>query len=186
MKRVLPEKERTDKIDYEITYDEEACKGTLTLPSNAKIYTSTFSLKDPLDVNQDDLVLIANVITLCSTDIAQRHQKVKAHLSRHKRVFDEAVVITYFIIFIEMPDIEWVDSRQISDIHNLRATQITDPIKISPMEGGGISLKIIASSVTSPHNVDHVTVTRFHFKHLRQFTYEEESVNGTVKRTRKG
>lgn len=185
MKRVLPDKEKTDKVDYEITYDEEACKGALTLPSNAKIFKSTFSLKDPGDVDQDDLVMITSIITFCSTQIAQKHESVKAYLNRHRRVFDGVLVITYFVVFIEMPDIEFIDSRQINDIHGVRPSLICDPIQIKPMEGGGLSLKIIASSVNSPPNNDHVTLTRMHFTRMDIYTYEDKPVNGTVKRTRK-
>ena len=64
MKRV----QDNDKLQFELEtdYGEEECKGVLTLPPNAKIYRSKFSLKDPSDVEVDDLALIASVITHCS------------------------------------------------------------------------------------------------------------------------
>jgi hypothetical protein len=185
MKRILPEKERKDKVDYEIVYDEDACSGTLTLPSNAKVYKSTFSLKNPTDVDQDDLAMIASIITLCSTQIAQKHQSVRANLSRHRRVFDGTTTITYFIIFIKMVDIEMVDSQQLNDIIDIRPRLITDPIQVKPMVGGGMSMKIIASSTTSPVELESVTITRHHFNRPRRYTFEEDPTHGTAKRTRK-
>ena len=183
MKRV----QENDKLQFDLDtdYGEEDCKGVLTLPSNAKIYRSKFSLKDPTDVDTDDLCLIASIITHCSLHIAQRHQKVNATLSRHKRVFDNTLKVIFYVIFIEMPDVNSVDSQQLADIHLLRESLITEPIAASAMKDGGMSLKIVAASTTNAIDTESVTLTRTHITRLRLCTYETANESGSTKRIRR-
>lgn len=185
MKRLLKEEERVQRVEFETEYGEEECKGALTLPSNAKIYRSTFSLKEPGNVDQDDMVLLANIITYCSMKIAQKHQDVRVKMSRHKRIFDETLTITYYILSIEMPSITRITSFQMTGIHLLNESLLTDDIPVDIMEGGGMKLTIIVQSTTNPVEFECVDIVRQHFKRIRHTTYETPNEEGSMKRTRK-
>ena len=183
MKRV----QDNDKLQFELEtdYGEEECKGVLTLPSNAKIYRSKFSLKDPSDVEVDDLALIASVITHCSHHIALMTDKVNSTLSRHRRVFDGTINLTYYVVFLEMPTVMNVDSQQINDIHLLSKLHISDPIVIGTMSGGGLSLKIGINSTKNPVDPESVTITRTHIKRLNLCTYDTTDESASIKRIRR-
>lgn len=176
-----------DKLQFDLDtdYGEDECSGVLSLPSNARVYRSKFSLKDHTDVDRDDLSLIASIITHCSLHIAQKHQKVDASLSRHKRVFDNTLQVIFYVIFLEMPAVTSIDSQQLNDIHLLRESLITDPIKTSAMKGGGMSLKIIVASTANEIDVENVTITRTHITRMRLCTYETENDAASIKRMRR-